>query len=124
MFVSTYSPNIHTAARCTFDDLIDGNASINFSIINLRNVANFCIASRIKINTSVAPNSFVSDKNSTKTGMTVAATSGNLIEQLCNVRTNNCRYFPVSSCSILCVFDTSFLKLIPFLQCYVMILNP
>ena len=36
--------------------------------------------------------------------------SGNLMDSWCSVLTSSCRYFPVSSCSTLLVFTTSFFK--------------
>lgn len=48
-----------------------------------RRVSNFWIASLTKISTSAAAISLVSDKNSIKTGITVAATSGNCEHTSC-----------------------------------------
>uniref|UniRef100_A0A1A9WVA9 Uncharacterized protein n=1 Tax=Glossina brevipalpis TaxID=37001 RepID=A0A1A9WVA9_9MUSC len=95
--LSEDTPNIQTAARCILDDLICAKASVKCPIIKLRRDGNFCIASRIKIKTSAAANSLVSDKNSTNTGITLPATSGNLMEHECKVLTNSWRYLPTIS---------------------------
>ena len=49
------------------------------------------------------------DKDLT-TGMIVEAMSGNLMDSWCRVLTRSCLYFPVSSCSTLFVFTTSFFR--------------
>lgn len=121
-----YSPKIQMAARWTLTDLqerqldngwqdgesraylIERKASNSFSIISGRSPSNFWIASRTKTNTSAAANSLVSERNSVRTGITVAEISGNLMQHEWRVRTKSCRYFPVSSCSVvLCVLVTS-----------------
>ena len=52
----------------------------------------------------------MSERKSTNTGITDAATSGNLIEQACKVLTRSCLYFPESYCSLPDVLITSFFK--------------
>jgi len=88
---------------------IDPKDSISLEMIKGCKCSNRWMASLMNKRTSVAASSLLSDRNSRRTGITVAAMSGNLMQQECSVRTNNCRYFPVSSCSTtLCVFETSF----------------
>ena len=77
VLVVANSPSIQMVERMIFEDLTEGKTSSNFSTINDVKDENFCTASRKNNNTSDAANSLVSDRNSTKTGMILAATSGN-----------------------------------------------
>ena len=96
-----YSPKIHKAARLILADLMVEKASKSLSIIVGLKWSNLAIASLVNTKTSAAEaSSFTeSDKNSISNGITFGATSGNLIQQECKVRTKSCLYFPVSDSS-------------------------
>lgn len=81
--------------------LIVEKASKSLSMMVERKCSNLAMASRVKISTSEAEASSLteSDRNSIRRGMTVAATSGNLMQHECNVRTRSCLYLLVSSTS-------------------------
>jgi len=86
---SQYSPRIQSAARWILTLFIMGKASNSFSTIIPRRLLNLVMTSRTNMRTSMAASSLVSDRNSMRRGMTDEATSGNLMQVECKVRTNS-----------------------------------